>query len=443
MGFWERRHCAVGAIRLCFRFVERRELIFRSSGRVVYIPLPRTAQLALVVIVAAIGGWVVHASAVYFRNYDLISGKEAQLAVVEERNEALKASMLTMRDRFSDVTGTLERNHRSLVELVEGNAVLQRDLENTRLKLRLSEQRRAEQTKRQVALNRQLMALEADLNKSEQKAGQLAESLEKTKSGLTVAQTDRRAAESTRDWLKLRVKGLEDRLAALKESQQDVVTRLSRRTAGDIDRVQRLFEATGLKLAQFLKKPEGEDTGTGGPFIPLLGMDAGDGGERNGASEIGIDLFERQMAQWEQLQEVVRSLPLVAPMEHYRLTSRFGRRKDPINSKMARHDGIDLSGPVRSPIYASAPGKVVYAGWKGRLGRAIEIDHGNGIVTRYGHLRRIHVKSGQKVMFGQKIGQLGSSGRSTGPHVHYEILVHGKAVDPGKFIKAGRDVFKG
>ncbi len=97
----------------------------------------------------------------------------------------------------------------------------------------------------------------------------------------------------------------------------------------------------------------------------------------------------------------------------------------------------------RQKIRSVAPGKVKYAGWKGRFGRYIEIDHGHGIVTRYGHLRSLKVKRGQKVTHRQLIGLLERSGRSTGPHLHYEILVDGKHVDPIKFVNAEKNVFKG
>ena len=107
------------------------------------------------------------------------------------------------------------------------------------------------------------------------------------------------------------------------------------------------------------------------------------------------------------------------------------------------HKGTDFSAPSRSVIFATAEGKVVYRGWKGRYGRLVEIDHGFGIRTRYGHMRKIYVRRGQQIRLGQKIGQVGTSGRSTGPHVHYEIIVRGRNVDPLKFIGAGKDVFKG
>ena len=107
------------------------------------------------------------------------------------------------------------------------------------------------------------------------------------------------------------------------------------------------------------------------------------------------------------------------------------------------HQGADLYAHSRSAIFASAGGKVVYRGWKGRYGRLVEIDHGFGIRTRYGQRRHIDVRRGQQVKLGQKIGQVGTSGRSTGPHVHYEIILKGRNVDPLKFIEAGKDVFKG
>jgi murein DD-endopeptidase MepM/ murein hydrolase activator NlpD len=93
-------------------------------------------------------------------------------------------------------------------------------------------------------------------------------------------------------------------------------------------------------------------------------------------------------------------------------------------------------------VYATAPGKVVYAGWRGRFGRFVEIDHGNGIRTRYAHLRKIFVRKGDTVANRDKIALLGTSGRSTGPHVHYEVMFKGRAVDPRKFLQAGKHIFK-
>jgi murein DD-endopeptidase MepM/ murein hydrolase activator NlpD len=149
------------------------------------------------------------------------------------------------------------------------------------------------------------------------------------------------------------------------------------------------------------------------------------------------------MDRWQSLQRLVRHLPLMTPVDQYYVASRFGRRRDPFNKRWAVHKGLDLAGPSGQKIMSPAPGTVIYSGRKGRFGRFIEIDHGYGIRSRYGHLRRLLVKKGKRISRRQAIGILGSSGRSTGPHVHYEILVDGKQVDPSKFLNAGRHVFQG
>ncbi|MEM6490561.1 MAG: M23 family metallopeptidase, partial [Pseudomonadota bacterium] len=168
------------------------------------------------------------------------------------------------------------------------------------------------------------------------------------------------------------------------------------------------------------------------------------------ASQLGLsDAFETAatdaadaISRWEALRDVLRLLPLESPMDQYRVTSGFGRRTDPINGRPAMHYGLDLAHAMSAPILATSPGKVVFSGWKGNYGRFVEIDHGAGVRTRYGHLHKILVRRGETVDFRQKIGTLGNSGRSTGPHLHYEITVDGRPLNPQKFIAAGRYVLK-
>ena len=139
---------------------------------------------------------------------------------------------------------------------------------------------------------------------------------------------------------------------------------------------------------------------------------------------------------------VLKTLPLAAPLDEYQFESPFGVRVDPINGHRAVHTGIDLSSAYRSPVYSTQAGEIVFAGYNGAYGRMVEIDHGNGIHTRYGHLNRLLVSVGQHVRAHTEIGLLGSTGRSTGPHVHYEVLVDGAAQDPMRFLEAGRSVEK-
>lgn len=177
---------------------------------------------------------------------------------------------------------------------------------------------------------------------------------------------------------------------------------------------------TGFDLHRFLSKLGVRSSGEGGPFVPAGSL--------------------RQHGADPQAMKVLRSLPLSAPLARYTIASPFGVRADPINEHEAFHTGVDFDAPYRSPIYNTAPGTVVFAGWAGAYGRMVEIDHGHGIHTRYCHLNRITVAVGQKLKRRVRIGLLGSTGRSTGPHVHYEVRVDGVPQDPEKFLRAGRSV---
>ncbi len=149
------------------------------------------------------------------------------------------------------------------------------------------------------------------------------------------------------------------------------------------------------------------------------------------------DPLDAQLTKIEHLQKRTASLPLVAPVASVKVASGFGLRRDPLGGGRARHTGIDVSGALRDPVWATAPGKVVYAGWRGRYGTMVEIDHGGGVTTRYGHLHKAFVHIGQRVESLQRVGLLGSSGRSSGNHLHYEVLVDGRPNDPMLFLRAG------
>ena len=145
---------------------------------------------------------------------------------------------------------------------------------------------------------------------------------------------------------------------------------------------------------------------------------------------------------WQALRSMLECAPLSPPVDYYNLTSPYGKRKDPFTKKPAWHEGVDLGAWPGTRVRATAPGTVTFAGRKGGYGRFVVVDHGCGIETAYGHLKKIYVKKGAIVDYRETIGEVGSTGRSTGPHVHYEVRIQGKPVDPYQFIKAGRYVFK-
>jgi murein DD-endopeptidase MepM/ murein hydrolase activator NlpD len=175
---------------------------------------------------------------------------------------------------------------------------------------------------------------------------------------------------------------------------------------------------------------------TGGPFVPVKLPPINDGFAR---ALFRVNLARSELAQ---LNDTLRSVPLRKPVSgEIDETSPFGVREDPFLHEPAMHTGMDIRGEPGEAVHATAAGRVSIAGWDGGYGNMVEIDHGNGLATRYGHLSQIDVHVGDEVHIGQTIGLIGSTGRSTGPHLHYETRVDGEPVNPQKFLEAGAKLF--
>jgi hypothetical protein len=234
-----------------------------------------------------------------------------------------------------------------------------------------------------------------------------------------------------------KVQGVDNVLVRLQTSLDKVEGRqmaaLSAVEDGMESRVRRMrgvINDLGLDMAQL--EAAAPRAGMGGPFVPVkLPPDAG--------------AFERQLyrinvtrAQVERLNRTLALVPYRKPViGEVEFTSGFGVRSDPFLGRPAMHTGLDFRAATGDPVRATANGKVVSSGWAGGYGRMVEVDHGNGLATRYGHLSEINVKVGDSIKIGQVIGAVGSTGRSTGPHLHYETRIDGEAVDPQKFLRAG------
>ena len=169
-------------------------------------------------------------------------------------------------------------------------------------------------------------------------------------------------------------------------------------------------------------------TGTGGPFEAIEPLKA------------GAAKFKQLFTSWKKLDQIEQgtiAIPSVEPVKGSAFTSGYGVRSDPFKGRAAMHAGIDLAGPLGTPIYATADGIVGRAEYNnGGYGNLVELNHGRGIQTRYGHLTRYLVNAGQRVTRGQLIGYMGSTGRSTGSHLHYEVRIDGKAVNPTPFMQS-------
>lgn len=174
----------------------------------------------------------------------------------------------------------------------------------------------------------------------------------------------------------------------------------------------------------------------GGPFLPFLG------GSKTNTDDVDprFEILGRKLARMDALERGLAGIPSAEPADMSNISSGFGYRRDPITGRGAMHSGLDFRGSHRQPIYAAAPGTVSFAGWKSGYGRTVEIDHGNGLMTRYAHLAVLKTAEGQSVIAGEHIAGMGSSGRSTGTHLHFEVRHNNRAINPKPFLEANRDV---
>ncbi len=232
----------------------------------------------------------------------------------------------------------------------------------------------------------------------------------------------------------LEVTGVLAPFAELEQKQLQLVDRAAATAETRLRDAETLISRLGLNPSRFVAQSSGRfaRTGLGGPFVA-----AGPDGQAAGADPRFAELF----VNWqrvEQLEDAMSSLPSYVPVRNFTMTSGFGVRFDPFNGRRAQHAGLDLAGAHGEPILAAAAGRVVRAGRFGAYGLTVDIDHGRGILTRYAHLSTIRVTEGQRVAMGQRIGGMGSTGRSTGTHLHYEVRIDGQPVNPRPFIDASQ-----
>ncbi|MEO8557675.1 MAG: M23 family metallopeptidase [Rhodospirillales bacterium] len=374
------------------RFPDR-ELIVRANGQVAYVQLPHRRQLMWIGLGLVLTLWLAYASVSYVIFDRRLAAKNVEVDRAVSSYKNLKHNLTDAERKYVDVMRDLE----------DKNVYLQKTLDEN------------------GALRRNLDAISSVLD-------------------TVVAQRTRIAGE--RQVLEQRTVSMETRLKDIQIAQSDVLGRLGQRTADDIAQAERVVAMTGLDTDTMLGRNGSPRVGggQGGPYVPALGGRDLDG--LTGKSDYTVSMLDASIDRLEGLQRMLGQLPLGAPTENYAISSGFGVRVDPINGTAAAHYGLDMTGQMGQTIVATASGKVMSAERNGFYGKMVEIDHGMGVTTRYGHLSAITVEEGQIVAAGDKIGAMGSTGRSTGVHVHYEIRVDNKPLNPMKFIKAGHYVFK-
>jgi murein DD-endopeptidase MepM/ murein hydrolase activator NlpD len=232
-----------------------------------------------------------------------------------------------------------------------------------------------------------------------------------------------------------------ERIRRLSASQTMLMARTQGQVEEGITSIRSILKRTGINPDQFAQRVRGSE-GVGGPEIPLSAVSI------EGVSDTAFQqAYLKSSAQLTEMTELLGGLkhvPLTTPVAGaaFERTSGFGARVDPFTGRYAFHPGVDWSGPTGATVRSTAPGVVVWADYRGGYGKMVEINHGYGIHTRYAHLSSILVHVGTRVGENAPVGKLGSTGRSTGPHVHYEIWYDDVVRNPRNFIEAGRYVLQ-
>jgi murein DD-endopeptidase MepM/ murein hydrolase activator NlpD len=260
----------------------------------------------------------------------------------------------------------------------------------------------------------------------------MIEALEQTARERDQVTADAQAALTQADDMALQIKAMQEKNDTIFRQLEDAMTI-------SVKPLDKMFRAAGMDTDRVLSQVRRGYGGQGGPLTPITFSTKG---LAPSLDETRANRLLGQMDQLNLYRIAAQKAPFAIPVKAgFRFTSGFGYRRDPKTGGRRMHAGVDFAGPVGTPLYATADGVVVHAGWSSGYGRLVKIQHEFGIETRYAHLSRLSVNVGQRVSRGQRIGDMGASGRVTGPHLHYEVRVGGNPVNPMIYIKAANDVF--
>ncbi|NDW47572.1 DUF5930 domain-containing protein [Ruegeria sp. PrR005] len=260
----------------------------------------------------------------------------------------------------------------------------------------------------------------------------MAQALERTAQQRDKIHSDAQSALEARAELELEIKLMQER-------NDQIFRQLEEAMTVSVEPLDKMFRAAGMPTDSILEQVRRGYSGQGGPLTPLSFSTRG---EEPSADEIRANNLLQQMDQLNLYRIAAERAPFANPVRAaVRFTSGYGYRRDPKTGGKRMHNGSDFAGKHGTDIYATADGVVTHAGWESGFGKLVKIRHDFGIETLYAHNSQINVKVGQRVSRGDHIADMGSTGRSTGTHLHYEVHVNGRPVNPMTYIKAARNVF--
>ncbi len=377
-------------------FFCKRSIIIISEHKTQHVPFSAVTQFVAFVAMVGFVGWASFSSGSYMAAQAVLTEKDRTIASTTEHNEKVTAEFSLLK--------------RDLMKLAEEN-------------------KSGELADYAKMMTEQFADSEESVTQEFAKANKAAEVSDKYNAVFK------------------RIEYLENKVKDLQSTHDLMVADIKATTGGKIAELERVIATTGVDKAPLerqalARQKQAEQraekygrtiqNGQGGPFVPVKTSML-----REKEPELYFNM-KRMMT----LNDIVSALPVADPMatKSYRRTSSFGTRVDPFRGALAYHSGVDLAGPKGTMIRATSDGQISLTGWRGAYGQMVEVKHDFGFATRYGHLSKILVKPGQTVKRGEVIAVQGSTGRSTGNHLHYEVRYNGNAINPSNFLKAGQDV---
>ena len=382
-----------------------KEIIFRGSGCAKVWKISSRAQVIIFASLLLVALWCFYSYYLYNKSGHIISYKEQELDATRDAYVELMTDFVA-----------LHKNIGAMISSID-------DGKN-------KDNKKFDQYKRQAQL------VEDKIKQITDEKDWLSSETLSERASLSEALLQRDIIASERDALKKQIDELEDTIEDIKKAEMEVLERIDgvadkemSKIKSAINSINQALKSKGLyfnALANSKRK-----NSSGGPYVP---------DRQNMANDKKLDdkisAIFKNYDDLEYYKEVVQYIPMGKPVWSYWVTSQFGSRSDPFNGKRARHKGMDLASRTGNKIKVKAKGKVTRAEFAGGYGNLVVVDHGNGFQTKYAHLHKIYVKKGQYVEYDDTLGEVGSTGRSTGPHLHYEVLYMGKNVDPMPFLKA-------
>jgi murein DD-endopeptidase MepM/ murein hydrolase activator NlpD len=420
------------------KWLPEQRMFLRSDDTTRFVRLRPVTQLVGISGITVVFGWTLVASS--FLVIDAVSSGnsrdqmlraqsafEERLDQLSTERDARASEALAAQNRFTVALDQVSKMQTQLLKSEEQRREVETGLNAVQSTLR-------DAITERDAAQAIVTAENGDTEAAPDRSGEFSVALDILSSELRNAADQRVQAEQQAEEAKVAAQELTVERDQILARNDEILTQVQDAVSVSVKPLDDVFRSVGMNPDDVLDTIRRGYSGQGGPLTPMSYSTRGDAALSQGETKARQIIVT--LDQMNTYRIAIEKLPLAMPVkDSFRYTSGFGRRWGRM------HEGVDMAGPIGTPVYATGDGVVIHAGRANGYGNLIKIQHELGTETRYGHLNRISVKVGDKVSQGERIGDMGNTGRSTGPHLHYEVRMKGRAVDPMSFIKAADNVF--